>query len=125
LSPGARSSGGRLGALALATHLGLVAAVIATFAIADLGMTVRLGSTALGVLPLAAALPGLLRGRRAGLPWLALALVAYAGLGTVEVMASGTSVSVALLGLALLELGLVLALIRAPKPRSPDATRGS
>lgn len=109
----------------LAVHLGLLASVVATLATTGPAGLARLASIGLGITPLAVSLPCLLPARRAGLPWLAVALVLYSGFGSVEVIAKGTLVSAALFFCALLELGLVLALIRLRRPRSPDATAGS
>jgi uncharacterized membrane protein len=108
--------------LALATHLGLALAVVGTFATLDLAPAYRLTIVLLALLPLVTGLPGLVARRRASLQWLAVALVIYVGLGTVEVIARGHVAAIALLLLALLELALALSLTRATPPQSP---RGS
>lgn len=75
------------------------------------------------LLPLIATAPGLARGKRLVEQWLAVLLVAYAGASMVEVVANAGAMpfgSVALLA-SLLELGLVLALIRRPRPGSSEA----
>jgi hypothetical protein len=71
------------------------------------------------LLPLLLTVRGLAAGRRSTLPRLAVLLVAYVGGTSVEVVArSGDAplFSIALLA-AVLELGLVLALIRRPAAR--------
>jgi uncharacterized membrane protein len=64
------------------------------------------------------AVPGLLRRRRAAYQWLAVGLVLYVGAASVEVVAaSGQARAAALVLLAaLVELGLLLALIRGVRP---------
>src|SRR5690606_18396342 len=108
------------------SHLTLLAAVSIGLARAELGGTVsgnvavRAVLVAAGAAPLVLAIPGLYRGRRYTFRWLALALVAYAGLAATEVVASlGTSVaaSIALLA-ALIELGLLLSRSGATPPRA-------
>ena len=75
--------------------------------------------------PLLVALRALAPGRRTGLPWLAVLLVAYIGGVSVEVVArSGGAalLDIALLA-AVLELGLTLALIRR-SARNVQSARG-
>jgi hypothetical protein len=81
----------------------------------------RVAAVALLALPLLLALRGLARGERASLQRLAVLLVPYIGGFCVEVVAhsgNAPAASVALLA-AVLELGLLLALIRRPAPRGP------
>lgn len=108
------------------SHLTLLAAVSIGLARAELGgavsgnVAVRAVLVAAGAAPLVLAIPGLYRGRRYTFRWLALALVAYAGLAATEVVASlGTSVaaSIALLA-ALIELGLLLSRSGTTPPRA-------
>jgi hypothetical protein len=99
----------------LLTHLGLAAAVCATLFMTETSMAMRAMLTGIALLPLVATLPGLLAGRHSVLPWLALTLVAYTGLGTVEVIATGSLAASLLLLLALLELALALSLRRADR----------
>ena len=103
--------------LALATHLGLAVAVVLTLGTLDLAPAWRLAIALLALLPLVAGLPGLLSRRRASLLWLTVALVMYAGLGTVEVISRGHPAAVAVLLLALLELALAMSLTRATPPQ--------
>jgi uncharacterized membrane protein len=107
----------RLRLLTVALHLGLMLALAAVLLRSGAPPPVAALVTAAAVLPLLAALPGLIADRAATLPWLALALVAYVGLATVEAIASVTPSAAAMLLLALLELGLVLLLSRTPRPR--------
>jgi hypothetical protein len=98
-------------------HLVLIAALIASFV--PPASAARVVGAALLTLPLLLALPLLAEGRRASLQRIAVALVAYIGGFTVEVVArsgDAPAQSVALLAAAL-ELGLTLALIR----RAPTA----
>jgi hypothetical protein len=104
--------------LAFAAHLALAISVALAFGTLDLAPFYRLAIAAPALLPLAATIPALLARRRAVLPWLATALVLYAGLGAAEVIARGHPAAVAVLLLALLELALALRLIRAAPPRS-------
>lgn len=108
--------------LALLSHLGLALAVVLTLGTLDLAPVYRSLVVMLALLPLVVGLPGLWRRRRTGLQWLAVALVVYAGLGSVEVIARSHPAAVAVLLLALLELALAFSLTRAPPPQSP---RGS
>jgi uncharacterized membrane protein len=108
--------------LALAAHIGLALAVFLTLDTFPLALPWKLALSALGVLPLVMGLPGLVGCRRQSLQWLALALVIYVGLGTVEVIADSHPAAVAVLLLALLELALILSLTRARPRQSP---RGS
>ena len=83
----------------------------------------RLGIAAVLASPLLVTLPGIVRGRRVTLQWLAVLLVAYIGGFSVEVVArSGGSpaFNIALLG-AVLELALALLLIRRSGPSAPRA----
>lgn len=100
--------------VALAAHLGLALAVALTLGSIDLGPVYRPAIVLLALLPLAATFPGLLRRRRASMQWLAVALVLYAGIGAVEVIARSHPGAIVLLLLALLELALAQRLIRAP-----------
>lgn len=103
------------GALLVAVVLGLIGAE-------SIPLEARIALTAGAALPLIGAVPGLLRGRRYTYQWLAFALVGYAGVAAVEVVASlGRSpfASLALLA-ALLELALLFTLNRVP----PRANRG-
>ena len=108
--------------LALAAHVGLAVALGLTLGTLDLAPVYRSTIIVLALLPLVLGLPGLLGRRRASLQWLAVALVIYAGLGTVEVIARSDPAAMAVLLLALLELALALSLTRAQPPQSP---RGS
>jgi uncharacterized membrane protein len=108
--------------LALATHLGLAIATALTLRGLNLDPMLRFATMVVALLPLAVTLPGLLARRRNHLQWLALALVLYAGLGAVEVIATRHWANVAVLLFALLELALVLRLTRAPRPPAPRAT---
>lgn len=110
---------------ALVVHAGLALALAATLIAVALPPGLRLAGIAVAWLPLAATLPGLIGRRIEALRWLALALVLYAGFGTVEVMATGTLAAAAVLLAALLELGLVLMLCLRTPPRGPGATTGS
>lgn len=109
----------------LVTHAGLAVAVTATLAAVDAALPVRLVLIVAALLPLVATLPGLVRMRIQALRWLAFALVIYAGLGSVEVMATGTLAAGALLLFALLELGLVMAVSRRLALLSRDAREES
>lgn len=103
--------------LAIVTaHCGLIAALGLTLGMSELDPLPRLLITALALLPLLLLLPGLIKVKRSVLPWLALALVVYVGLGTVEVIATRTVPASALLLLALVELGLAISLRRLPQP---------
>jgi uncharacterized membrane protein len=108
--------------LALATHLGLAIATALTLRGLDLDPILRITIVVAALLPLALTLPGLVARRRRQLQWLALALVLYAGLGAVEVIAGRHPANVAWLLSALLELALVLRLTRAPPLPTPRAT---
>jgi hypothetical protein len=97
---------------ALGCHVLLMAALAASIIAPPTAL--RLGTAALLLLPLLLTLRGLQAGQRTTLQRLAVLLVAYIGGASVEVVArSGAAplLSVALLA-AVLELGLVLALIR-------------
>jgi ABC-type multidrug transport system permease subunit len=82
----------------------------------------RLGVVLLLATPLLLTLGGLIAARRATLQRLAVLLVAYIGGLCVEVVArsgDAPALAVALLA-AVLELGLLLALIRRPLPNAPE-----
>jgi O-antigen/teichoic acid export membrane protein len=101
-------------------HVVLLAALVASLLppVAPL----RLAAAALLAVPLLLTLRGLARGRRASQQRLAVLLVAYIGGFCVEVVArsgSAAAASVALIA-AVLELGLILALIRR-SARGPGA----
>ena len=108
--------------LALAAHLALAVAVFLTLDTFLLALPYRLVLAVLALLPLAMSLDGLIKRRRPGLQWLAVALVIYVGFGTVEVIANTHPAAVAVLLLALLELALILSLTSVKPPQSP---RGS
>lgn len=103
--------------IALAAHLGLALALALTLGSIDLLPVYRLAIIVPALLPLAAGFPGLLKRRRASLQWLTVALVLYAGIGAVEVIARSHPGAIVLLLLALLELALILRLTRAAVPR--------
>ena len=101
----------------VACHVLLMAAL--AISVLTTASLLRAVLAAVLVLPLLLTLPGLAAARRAVEQRLAVLLVVYVGGASVEVVAqSGAvpSVSVALLA-ALLELGLLLALIRRPVAR--------
>lgn len=107
----------------VACHLVLIAALVASLVPPVTPLRV-VGAVAV-IAPLLVALLCLEPARRTGLPWLAVLLVAYIGGVSVEVVArsgSAPSLSIALLA-AVLELGLLLALIRR-SARSEQAARG-
>jgi hypothetical protein len=107
--------------VAILCHLVLIAAIAAS-ALSTL-TPARLGLALLLVAPLLAALPGLARAQRKPLQALAIVLVAYVGGTSVEVVARAGGaplLNVALLT-AVLELGLVLAIIRRARPLRPGA----
>jgi hypothetical protein len=96
----------------LLCHLLLVAALAAS--LLPPATAPRIVAALVVTAPLLVALRGLAQSRRKALPWLAVLLVAYIGGVTVEVVARGGAsgpLNVALLA-AVLELGLLLALIR-------------
>jgi uncharacterized membrane protein len=100
-------------------HLALMAALTAS--LVPPPTAVRLGVAALLAVPLLLTLRGLAQGRRATLQWLAVMLVAYIGGASVEVVArsgNAPSLSLALIA-AVLELGLLLALIRRSGRSAP------
>jgi hypothetical protein len=102
-------------------HVLLIAALVAAVVPPVTGL--RLAGAALVALPLLLALPGLWRTRRPVLQRLAVLLVAYIGGLSVEVVArsgAAPALSIALLA-AVLELGLLLALIRRSAPSDPTA----
>lgn len=108
--------------LLLVAHVGLMLAVVGTMVFVGTIWPVRLLLLALLLAPLAASLKGILKGQRRSLAWLSLALVGYCGLGMVEVIATQSAASVAVLLFALVELALVLRLLRFLPAQSPDAT---
>lgn len=107
----------------LLVHGLLAIGAAGTIAQANLPPALMGALLAVGLVPLAAATPGLVAGRRYTSQWLALVLVAYVGAAIVEVLASGARASFASLVLlaALIELALLLALIR----QNPGAPRES
>jgi uncharacterized membrane protein len=107
----------RLRRLTLGVHAGLLLALGSVLWQVGWRLPVFAIVTVLAALPLLATLPGLLADRSSTPRWLAVALVAYVGLATVEVIANGSLGAAAMLLLALLELGLLLLLIRTPRPR--------
>jgi uncharacterized membrane protein len=107
--------------LALACHVTLMALLAA----AILGPAVTVGrwlATAAVVLPLALTLRGLATGQARTQRWLAVLLVPYAGGFSVEVVARAGAAPLLGVGLmvAVLELGLTLALIRRPPPTARE-----
>jgi hypothetical protein len=111
-----------LRALVLACQLALI--VVLAAAILRDGVTLgHLLGAAAAALPLALTLRGLAAGRREVQRWLAVALIPYAGALSVEVVAraGGATLLGAGLLIAVLELGLLLALIR--RPAHPSAAR--
>ena len=106
-----------LARLLLALHLALAAAVALTIVDFALAPGPRAVLILLALLPLALSLYGLIAGRTSTLRWLALALVLYAGLGSVEVIAAGSWPAVGLLLFALLELAGALIWLRHPPPQ--------
>lgn len=116
-------SGNALVIAAWICHGALLGAAALGIMTSTLPLPGRVALAALAALPLAAAVPGLLRRRRYTYQWLAFALVVYAGAGAVEVVAtSGRSpfATIALLA-ALIELGALFTLNRASSP--PRANR--
>jgi uncharacterized membrane protein len=108
--------------VAIACHALLIATLAAAAVTFDATAS-RALVAALIVAPLLATLPGLVRGRREVEHWLAVLLVLYVGATSVEVVARAGAaplVSAALLA-AVAELGLLLALIRRSRDRSPTA----
>jgi uncharacterized membrane protein len=98
----------------IACHLTLIAALAAVLLAAP--TMPRLAFAAIVLAPLLLVLRGLAAGRRTTEQWLAVLLVVYIGGTSVEVVArSGSAplLAIALLA-AVLELGLLLALIRRP-----------
>ncbi len=106
-------------------HGVLLAAVTVGLMTMELMLSGRVALAIAAALPLAAAIPGLVRRRRYTYLWLAFALVGYAGAAAVEVVAtSGGSPFAAIALLAsLAELGLLFTLSRPARPR-PRANRG-
>jgi hypothetical protein len=97
-------------------HLLLTAALVVS--LLPPATAARIAGAAAVAAPLLVALRALTQGRRAALPWLAVLLVAYIGGVSVEVVARlgrAPALSVALFA-AVLELGLLLALIRRSAP---------
>jgi hypothetical protein len=108
---------------AVGCHLLLIAAFSA--ALLPPLTPVRLATAAVLALPLLLTLRGLAQGRRTTMQRLAVLLVVYVGGSSVEVVArsgDAPAVSVALL-LAVLELGLLLAVIRR-STRISQSARG-
>jgi len=104
-------------------QVALIAAVLASLLALAIPLAPRILFASLAVLPLVLTLPGLLRRRRSVLAWLALWLVAYAGLGSVEVIASRSVAANLTLLFALLELAFVLSLRRRHQPPATAATK--
>ena len=106
-----------LARLLVTLHFALAAAVALT--VRDFALTpgARVVVALLALLPLILSLRGLIAGRTATLRWLAVALVLYAGLGSVEVIATSSRPAIGLLLFALLELAATLILLRHPRPR--------
>jgi uncharacterized membrane protein len=111
--------------LILSAHLCLAIAVGWTLAALEVSAGARLLLLGCAVLPLLLFIPGLVAGRRNTLRWLAVALVLYAGLATVEVIATATLAAAAWLLFALLELALTLMAGRAAATQSRAATEES
>lgn len=107
--------------LAVAVHVALMAATAAVFADYALAAVWRGVLLTLALLPLALTLPGLAAGNRNALRWLAVALVLYCGLGSVEAIAARTLAAATTFLLALVELALVLSLSRRRGARSRAA----
>ena len=106
-----------------ACQLLLIAALVAALTPLTPLTPLRLAFAFALVLPLLLTLPGLAQGRRAVLQRLAVLLVAYIGGASVEVVAQAggaPAASVALL-VAVLQLGLLLALIRRSARSAPSA----
>ncbi len=100
-------------------HLVLAAALAAS--LVPPATALRVGVAVLLALPLLLTLRGLAQGRRTTLQRLAVLLVAYIGGASVEVVArlgNAPSLSIALIA-AVLELGLLLALIRRSGQSAP------
>jgi hypothetical protein len=100
-------------------HLVLMAALAAS--LVPPATALRVGVAALLALPLLLTLRGLAQARRTTLQRLAVLLVAYVGGASVEVVArsgNAPSLSIALIA-AVLELGLLLALIRRSGRSAP------
>jgi hypothetical protein len=98
----------------LAVHAGLLGALAVVLWQVDWNLPVFAAVAVAAAAPLLATSPGLIADRAATLPWLAVALVAYVGLATVEVVARGSLAAATMLLLALLELALALVLTRMP-----------
>jgi len=100
----------------IALHLALALSIsLALFQIQAAG-AIRAGLIGLALLPLALILPRLIGGGTTALSWLALVLVLYAGLGSVEVIATQSLAAAVWFFSALGELGLVVMLNRRPGP---------
>ena len=95
----------------LVVHGLLIAAVVGAVGLAS---APRIALAAAVALPLLLAVPGLVRSRRSTYPLLAVVLVPYAGAASIEIVAAAGETRAAALALlaALVELGLLLALIR-------------
>lgn len=105
-------------------HGALLAAITFGLLTSELPWPVRIAVAAAAALPLVAAVPGLRQRRRYTYQWLAFALVAYAGVAVVEVVATSGRSPFATLALlaALIELALLFTLNRA-RPSPPPANR--
>lgn len=108
----------RVGAVGI--HLALALSVTAALATLQAGGWVRMLLIGVALLPLALSLPGLMRSDSATQRWLALALVLYAGLGSVEVIATMSLAAAGWFFCALIELALVVMLSRQAAPRARD-----
>ncbi len=121
MSPSAQSHDSlRIGAI---TCHGLLAMALLISILAAGTTASGLALLAASIAPLMLTLRGLLRGYRATERWLTVLLVAYVGITCVEVVArrgDAPLLSVALLA-AVLELGLLLALIQRHPRRAPTA----
>jgi uncharacterized membrane protein len=102
----------------IGSHFGL--AVMLTLALSrlDTALWIRAILITLALLPLALMLPGLRRAQPSTLRWLALALVLYAGLGSVEVIATNSPAASGWFLFALIELGLAVMLNQHLAPRA-------
>ena len=106
-----------LGRGILGLHLALALALGLSIGNFPIAAAARGAIGIVALLPLALTLRGLAARRPATLRWLAVALVLYAGFGSVEVIATGSLPAIALLLASLLELAATLILLRHPPPR--------
>lgn len=109
---------------AWACHATLFAAVMLGIAGSSVPAAGRIALATAAAAPLLLAAPGLYRARRYTFQWLALALVVYAGVAIVEVVASlgrSAAAAVALLA-ALLEIAFLYLLNRSAR-EAPRARR--